>query len=100
MRFILASKHQANDCRYRSHHFEGSEKNQTAGRAITWRLISSLPAQALRERKSAAGSAKLQCWIAKPMRARINLADREALFTRLLICFLYHPHKEKSAGRA
>jgi predicted DNA-binding ribbon-helix-helix protein len=45
------------------------------------RLISNLLAQALRERKLAAGSAKPQRWIAKPMGARINLADREALVT-------------------
>jgi hypothetical protein len=47
------------------------------------RLISNLLAQALGERKSAGGSAKPKRWIAKPMGARINLADREALYTAI-----------------
>jgi hypothetical protein len=47
------------------------------------RPISNLPAQALGERKSAIGSPKPKRWIAKPMGARVDLADREALYTAI-----------------
>ena len=45
------------------------------------RLISDLLAQALGERKSAKAPAKPPQWISKPMRARIDLADRETLYS-------------------
>ncbi len=44
------------------------------------RLISDLLAQAIRERKSPKASAKPARWISKVMGARVDLADREALY--------------------
>jgi hypothetical protein len=44
------------------------------------RLISDLLAQALGERKSAQRPARSAVWISKPMGARIDLSDREALY--------------------
>ncbi len=47
------------------------------------RLISDLLAQAIGERKSPKVSAKPARWISKAMGARINLSDREALYTAM-----------------
>ena len=47
------------------------------------RLISDLLAQAIRERKSPKASAKPGRWISKAMGARVDLADREALFAAM-----------------
>jgi hypothetical protein len=47
------------------------------------RLISDLLAHALGERKSPKASAKHARWISKSMGARIDLADREALYTAM-----------------
>jgi hypothetical protein len=44
------------------------------------RLISDLLAQALGERKSAKLSTRAPVWISRAMGARIDLADREALY--------------------
>ncbi len=44
------------------------------------RLISDLLARAIRERESPKGSAKSPRWISKAMDARVDLADREALY--------------------
>lgn len=47
------------------------------------RLISDLLAQALGERKAGKASARPAKWISKPMGARIDLADREALYAAM-----------------
>lgn len=47
------------------------------------RLISDLLAQAIGERKSSKHSTKPAVWNSKAMGARINLADREALYTAM-----------------
>lgn len=47
------------------------------------RLISDLLAQALGNRKSAKASAKSSHWISKAMGARIDLADREAVYAAM-----------------
>jgi hypothetical protein len=47
------------------------------------RLISDLLAQAIGERKSAKAPAKPPRWISKAMGARIDLADREALYSAM-----------------
>jgi hypothetical protein len=47
------------------------------------RLISDLLAQAIRERKLPKPSAKPGRWISKGMGARIDLADREALYAAM-----------------
>ena len=47
------------------------------------RLISDLLAQAIRERKSPKASAKPARWISKEMGARVDLADREALYAAM-----------------
>ena len=47
------------------------------------RLISDLLAQALGERKSATPPAKPARWISKVMRARIDLADHDALYAAM-----------------
>lgn len=47
------------------------------------RLISDLLAQALGERKSAQRPMRSAVWISKPMGARIDLSDREALYTAM-----------------
>lgn len=47
------------------------------------RLISDLLAQALGERKSAKAPTRPVRWISKAMGARIDLADREALFAAM-----------------
>jgi hypothetical protein len=47
------------------------------------RLISDLLAQAIGERKSPKVSAKPAQWISKAMGARIDLSDREALYTAM-----------------
>lgn len=47
------------------------------------RLISDLLARAIREPKSPKASAKPGRWISKAMDARINLADREALYAAM-----------------
>jgi hypothetical protein len=47
------------------------------------RLISDLLAKAIGERKSAKAPAKPPQWIAKAMGARIDLADREALYAAM-----------------
>jgi hypothetical protein len=47
------------------------------------RLISDLLAQAIGERKSAKTPARPPQWISKAMGARIDLADREALYAAM-----------------
>ncbi len=47
------------------------------------RLISDLLAQAIGERKAGKLPAKPIKWVSKPMGARINLADREALYAAM-----------------
>jgi hypothetical protein len=47
------------------------------------RLISDLLAQALGNRKSTKASAKPTHWISKAMGARIDLADREAVYAAM-----------------
>ena len=47
------------------------------------RLISDLLAQAIGERKSPRASARPARWISTSMGARIDLADREALYTAM-----------------
>ena len=47
------------------------------------RLISDLLAQALWERKAAKGSMRPSRWISRPMGARIDLADRDALYAAM-----------------
>ena len=47
------------------------------------RLISDLLAQALGERKSAKVSGRSPQWISKALGARIDLADREALYAAM-----------------
>ena len=47
------------------------------------RLISDLLAQALGERQSAKIPTKSPQWFSKPMRTRIDLADREALYAAM-----------------
>ena len=47
------------------------------------RLISDLLAQALGERKAAKGSTRQSRWISRAMDARIDLADREALYAAM-----------------
>jgi hypothetical protein len=47
------------------------------------RLISDLLARAIHERKSPKASAKSARWISKAMGARIDLADREALYAAM-----------------
>jgi hypothetical protein len=47
------------------------------------RLISDLLAQALGERKSAKAPTRPPRWISKPMSARIDLADHEALYAAM-----------------
>jgi len=46
-------------------------------------LISDLLAQALGEHQSAKIPTKSPQWFSKPMRARIDLADREALYAAM-----------------
>ena len=55
---------------------------ETEGKSLG-RLISDLLAQALGERKSPKASAKPARWISKAMGARIDLADREALYAAM-----------------
>ena len=47
------------------------------------RLISDLLAQALGESKAGKASARPAKWISKPMGARMDLADREALYAAM-----------------
>lgn len=47
------------------------------------RMISDLLAKAIAERKSPKASAKPARWISKAMGARIDLADREALYAAM-----------------
>ena len=47
------------------------------------RLISDLLGIALSERKSAKKTGRSASWISKPMGARIDLADREALYATM-----------------
>ena len=55
---------------------------QKEGKSLS-RLISDLLARALGERKSGKASAKPVRWISKAMGARIDLADREALYAAM-----------------
>jgi hypothetical protein len=55
---------------------------QKEGRSLG-RLISDLLAQALGERKSAKTPTRAPQWISKAMGARIDLADREALYAAM-----------------
>jgi hypothetical protein len=55
---------------------------QKEGRSLG-RLISDLLAQALADRKSAKPPARASHWNSKKMGARIDLADRDALYTAM-----------------
>jgi hypothetical protein len=54
------------------------------------RLVSDLLAQALREGRDPRAPSKPPRWISKGMQARINLNDKEALYS-----LLDNPHSEK-----
>ena len=47
------------------------------------RLISDLLARAIRERKSPKTSVKSDRWVSKDMGARVDLADREAVYAAM-----------------
>ena len=47
------------------------------------RLISDLLARALRERETEATSTPLVRWIAQPMGARVDLADKDAVYAAM-----------------
>ena len=55
---------------------------QNEGKSLG-RVVSDLLAQAIGERKTAKASTKHSRWISKPMNARIDLADREALYAAM-----------------
>ena len=55
---------------------------QNEGKSLG-RVVSDLLAQAIGERKTAKTSTKHPRWISKPMNARIDLADREALYAAM-----------------
>jgi hypothetical protein len=59
------------------------------------RLISDLLARAIRDRRSPKASGKPARWISKAMGARIDLADREALYGAME----REPHRSKRAGK-
>lgn len=59
------------------------KKIQQKERKSLGRLISDLLAQALGERKAAKGSTRPSRWISRAMGARIDLADREALYAAM-----------------
>jgi predicted DNA-binding ribbon-helix-helix protein len=59
------------------------------------RLISDLLARAIRERKSPKASTKPARWISKAMGARIDLADREALYAAME----EEPHRSERAAK-
>jgi hypothetical protein len=47
------------------------------------RLVSDLLAQGLRARRAARGERRALRWVARPMAARVDLADKEALYAAL-----------------
>ena len=55
---------------------------QNEGKSLG-RVMSDLLAQAIGARKTAKANIKHPRWISKPMNARIDLADREALFAAM-----------------
>jgi len=55
-----------------------SQKKQSLGR-----LVSNLLAQALGQRQSAKSSIQPTRWISKPMGVRVDLSDREAVYTAM-----------------
>jgi hypothetical protein len=62
---------------------EELKKIQQKERRPLGRLISDLLAQALCDRKSGRSSVKPAAWFSKPMGARFDLADREAVYTAM-----------------
>jgi len=61
---------------------EVKKLQKTEGKSLG-RLVSDLLARALRERKPAGQKPKPACWISKGMRARIDLSDKEALYSAM-----------------
>ena len=59
------------------------KKIQQKERKSLGRLISDLLAQALEERKASKRSTRPSRWISRAMGARIDLADREALYAAM-----------------
>ena len=59
------------------------KKIQKKERKSLGRLISDLLSQAIRQRESSNVSAKPFRWISKEMGARVDLADREAVYTAM-----------------
>ncbi len=59
------------------------------------RLISDLLARAIRERKSPKASTKPARWISRAMGARVDLADREALYAAME----QEPHRSESSRK-
>ncbi|MGH6784202.1 MAG: hypothetical protein ACREBP_06200 [Sphingomicrobium sp.] len=47
------------------------------------RLISDLLAQALRARKTGVGKSATPAWVSKPMSARVDLGDKEAVYAAM-----------------
>jgi len=61
---------------------EVKKLQKTEGKSLG-RLVSDLLARALRERKPAGQKPKPSCWISKGMGARIDLGDKEALYSAM-----------------
>jgi hypothetical protein len=55
------------------------KKLQRAERRSLGRIVSQLLAEVLASRRAAPSAAQLQ-WVSRPMHARVNLADTEALY--------------------
>ena len=61
---------------------EVKKLQKTEGKSLG-QLVSDLLARALRERKPARQKPKSSCWISKGMGARIDLGDKEALYSAM-----------------
>jgi hypothetical protein len=61
---------------------EVKKLQKTEGKSLG-RLVSNLLARALRERTTPSQKPKPSCWISKSMSARIDLADKEALYSAM-----------------
>ena len=61
---------------------EVKKLQKTEGKSLG-RLVSDLLALALRERTTPRQKPKSSCWISKSMSARIDLADKEALYSAM-----------------
>lgn len=55
---------------------------KTEGQSLG-RLISDLLAQALRARKAGVGKSATPGWVSKPMGARVDLGDKEAVYAAM-----------------